>query len=103
MTLSGPFAILKGANKNQGANKMTEEKKPPRVGFRIMRGAQLSVAVGFLVQRDGQFWCYVNEEDTDKPPHDVDALRLDPSELQLDSEPDADPLVYRYRVTFHVS
>jgi len=67
---------------------MADTPKTPRIGFKIMRGAQLSVGLGYLVILDGQHWCYQSEEDIGKPLREVAALPLDPSLLELQSTPD---------------
>jgi hypothetical protein len=82
---------------------MSDLPKTPRVGIKTMSaGGQLSFGLGYLVIRDGHYWCFQNEEDIDKDPHDVGALLLDPSRLAEDPTPDSGVRIYQYQVLFQL-
>ena len=82
---------------------MSDIPKTPRVGITVMRGGQMSHGVGYLVTHSGQPWCYINEEDIHKPPHEVGALLLDPLHLEECPTPDSGVPLYEYQEVFQIS
>ena len=83
---------------------MSESPKHiPRVGIHVMRNGRQSFGRGYLAYRDGQYWCFQSETDTDKAPRDAGALLLDPSLLEPQPTPDLDAPLYEYREIFDIS
>lgn len=80
-----------------------DHQKTPRVGITCMNGAQLSFGVGYIGVHGGQMWCYQDEEDVKKPPHEVGALLLDPAYLEQESTHAEDAPLFVYRVTHQLS
>lgn len=82
---------------------MSETPKISRVGIKVEHGGQTAFGIRYLVIRAGQHWCYANEEDIDKPPHEVGGLLLDPLLLEPQPMPYLGAPLYYYRETFLIS